>query len=675
MVSAMTALAQLTRSEVNLQFMRAEKYLRQGNDSAAIEQLEILAAKIPQYPAIYLREARIYDDQYNRTQRNESLSAAILLYRKYISLEPDDKKTRDVSIRLKQLEDLLHVEHFEELEEKAQKQEAALADAVPVITNTEEALRWKKETEAPIAKQTPIDAASPKTEPEPQADDTPKTEFVTAQTTEPIATTGLAKLYEIALLLPEKRVEMGSLKNVDLNGHWVSEERQPDGREMWVMDISLNANNRQKVNVSDASGIVNPPQEEEPTVLKRILNFMKTTKIVGHVEREFVNEEAIITRYDNNYNFTFTIDEDFVQSQSLYSLSKNLVASLSQYLPYGTLVSSSLRNRIDIQEKIDQRRSSFIEYHFSAKLVTPDKMKCMVTTTQRMTNENGRQRIRNGQTLTVTLYRTRSSYTHFGNYEKLPEKYSPFFVAIDDYEQGILTQFGVECEANEKEALKLMTNAALKEDDARAKAWLANYYFHEAYSESNPNSRTRRSYLKSAEYWSNNLTEAHEPQGWGIVADMLISSSTFGLPNAETQVSTSILEQALQYYMRSAEMGDAYSTYRLGHLYLVSQKPIQNYKKAEEWLLKAAESGSLEAMLDLGRLKLREKDYDAYLRYIGLAADQGLPEAWMELSDAYLQKEGSFSGLNYNYDQAMRMLQMAKIAEAEQWRLILKRKL
>ena len=84
--------AQVTRSQVNLQFMRAEMLLRRERFQEALSALDVVIEISPGYPAPYLRKAHIYDDLYKRNGDQEALASSIYYYRKYLTLEYDDEK-------------------------------------------------------------------------------------------------------------------------------------------------------------------------------------------------------------------------------------------------------------------------------------------------------------------------------------------------------------------------------------------------------------------------------------------------------------------------------------------------------------------------------------------------------------------------------------------------------
>ena len=71
--------AQVTRSQVNLQFMRAEMLLRREKYQEALSALDVVIEISPGYPAPYLRKAHIYDDLYKQNGDQEAKKHTISL--------------------------------------------------------------------------------------------------------------------------------------------------------------------------------------------------------------------------------------------------------------------------------------------------------------------------------------------------------------------------------------------------------------------------------------------------------------------------------------------------------------------------------------------------------------------------------------------------------------------
>ena len=59
-------------------------------------------------------------------------------------------------------------------------------------------------------------------------------------------------------------------------------------------------------------------------------------------------------------------------------------------------------------------------------------------------------------------------------------------------------------------------------------------------------------------------------------------------------------KQAVKWYTKAAEQGDANAQYSLGYMYANGQGVPQDYKQAVMWFTKAAEQGDADAQYNLG---------------------------------------------------------------------------
>ena len=86
-------------------------------------------------------------------------------------------------------------------------------------------------------------------------------------------------------------------------------------------------------------------------------------------------------------------------------------------------------------------------------------------------------------------------------------------------------------------------------------------------------------------------------------------------------------EQAMYWFSRAAEQGEAMAQYNIAYMHLSGLGVPQDYQQAAYWYTKAAELGHTDAQVDLGVLYANgwgvSRDYvQAYLWW-SLAADQG----------------------------------------------------
>lgn len=122
--------AQVTRGQLLRMFYKASTYHNNGNDEKAIETYREIATLAPQYPDTYLRMAELYDEANN-------VESAIVMYRKYINVEMDDGKVKGPRKRLRELEEKLGMEHYEDTELEQVQQLFAKYNVVQQTSSSE----------------------------------------------------------------------------------------------------------------------------------------------------------------------------------------------------------------------------------------------------------------------------------------------------------------------------------------------------------------------------------------------------------------------------------------------------------------------------------------------------------------------------------------------------------
>ena len=113
--------------------------------------------------------------------------------------------------------------------------------------------------------------------------------------------------------------------------------------------------------------------------------------------------------------------------------------------------------------------------------------------------------------------------------------------------------------------------------------------------------------------------------------------------------------EALPYYTKTAELGDAFCQSNLGFMYELGKGVAQDYAEAVKWYRKAADQGSDYAQCNLGYMyeKARgvKQDYAEAMKWYRKAADQGNLRA--------------INNIGYMYDDALGVTQ--DYAEAIKW--------
>ena len=642
--------AQVTRSQVNLQFMRAEMLLRRERFQEALSALDVVIEISPGYPAPYLRKAHIYDDLYMRNGDQEALASSIYYYRKYLTLEYDDEKVLEPSKRLRQLEDILKISHFEDLEEQDSRKELTRQDAAPVVTSDEEA---KAAAGTLSVSQKPAEEVI----------------------LNPYHGFNFARHYGVELPLTTVIKPSSVSSDNDLSGHWVSDVCIEDGREMWNFKFVKTANGNYTITISNLSGIVNPSRERK-AIQKQAMSYMRRVRLLNDMRYVIVNEEAEGKPIGNKISFMFAIDEEFVQGKSLSKWAHNLMSNIAHLAPFSDNSDAYFAD----QSKV---KAITVEYTFDCKLVTPNVMECNLSKLRNTVNPNGYMRTRRGQDQKIYLHRTSPDYTFY----EMPEvidlqnnvKAEALFAQVNEdaknqnskrFPLAILYQYGIGVKRNEDKAIQLITQLATTAGDPIAKAMLANYYFHEAYDEEEHSTTTRRKYLKSSDYWMQSLHRQDDARWYGIKGDMYVRANAVSWDERAdlfSSLTTAMVDSAASYYRQGAQKGDVRSMQRLGHLYIYCIPEKRNLEEATMWLNMASDAGNAEAELDLGHYFWLKEDYNAFIKHTSRAAEMGCPEAFEELSKAYCCANGRFYGLDYDFEKAIQFKRLALQAEYDSW--------
>lgn len=665
---------QIMQSQVYTYFMKAERYHQQGKDSLAIASLDEMAELVPAFPLTYLRQGNIYYDMYQKDGSKEALSGAVFMYRKYLTLEFKEELIKEPSERLHALENIMQVAHFEDAEKNDSQYE--LKDDIKAITDDESAKMIAssetKNQNTEIIDLVPLvhtQDAEPGTSAEAYLK--PRNSALIPQIGQPKFS--YLSLYDITLpkspVLNDQRVS--SISGQELIGHWVTETIIGNGRELWSFDIKEEGLGEYYVYFNNQSGIVHPAVDES-TVFRRSLLFVKKylqkSKLLSDKKYEVLVERAKAKVEPAGLTFTFVVEEEHIPGTTLRKWSKNLVNNIHSILPFGTAINNYVNNIVDQKEKADNTKNSSISYTFTCRPKSENILDCTISTISNSQTENGKLKTKIGKTTSCSLLKTESDYVigHLeGEYSsnKIGD-WTDLFEQIKkdaskdinyNYPLAFMYFYGVGTKQDEGEAVDRMNELASVKGDTRAKAWLSNYFYDKAYSDDSKNIFFRRKYVKSAQYWSNQMHNLKMKEWYGVKGDMCISDQ-------DRELSTKMQDSALYYYKLGDEAGDIYSTYRLGSMYLQSQKNLQ---EAEKLLMKAANQGNEGAILELGRLALQRKDFDAYLYNLHLAADMGCPEAYEEIGDAY--SAGASHGFKLDPREGIKMKKYALRAEQDDW--------
>jgi len=119
-----------------------------------------------------------------------------------------------------------------------------------------------------------------------------------------------------------------------------------------------------------------------------------------------------------------------------------------------------------------------------------------------------------------------------------------------------------------------------------------------------------------------------------ILADMY----SFGLGKPQSY------EQAMEYYLRAAYLGNLEAMCNLGYMYSVGQGTEKNVEKSFYWYLKSAESGYLHSMRDVGQAYYFgvgvKVDYKEAVNWFLKASELNYSHATCDLAHCYFEGHG-----------------------------------
>ena len=115
------------------------------------------------------------------------------------------------------------------------------------------------------------------------------------------------------------------------------------------------------------------------------------------------------------------------------------------------------------------------------------------------------------------------------------------------------------------------------------------------------------------------------------------------------------------YYLKSAEEGNSYSQYTLGHMYYYGQGVPRNCEEAEKWLKKAAQQDHITAQYILGNMYYKGEDvpqnYAEAFKWYEKMAEQG--DAWAQNLVGLMCFNGT--GVEENKEEAKKWLRKAAV--------------
>ena len=243
---------------------------------------------------------------------------------------------------------------------------------------------------------------------------------------------------------------------------------------------------------------------------------------------------------------------------------------------------------------------------------------------------------------------------HYYNKEKYTEARLWYHRAAEQgntpakYMLGIIYMEGKGGEKDIDKAIKWF-NEAGKQGDIAAISKLAVFYYK------------NHEYAKAIKWleigadmgdaWAQNYLGCMYSSGEGIVENDEIAAKLFHKAASQGFVdgifnlalyyeAKEEYEEAIKWFQRGAEKGDAGSQYNLGNMYHKGIGIEQDIDIAIQWLQKAAEQGMLDAAFNLALCYDDKKEYHESVKWLRIAAEQGDATAQYNLACKYQKGEG-----------------------------------
>jgi TPR repeat protein len=698
-------------------FQRVNVFVEEGNDSMAIHTLEGIAERVPRLAITYLRMAEIYDRMASEQKDPAALNGAVLMYRRYLSLEMDASKIKSPSERLRTLETALNIAHFEDADAAAGEQHLAEADAVPVITSDEENQRVVEATVAMKAKaleQLTVSggtvpqgiSAKPPTlvETKPATPVTPKpTEPTTVTPTPTPATTptpspspsptpsptvladcdhlltgGALPVSRLSRYGIEPTIQLArtsaakpALTSNFLEGHWVSSTTSADNRESWIFDIKpfgINYN----VSLSGESGVLQKADDgaQHTAFFNMVKKSLAENEFLSNTTQSVVSDQVEGNVANGMVTFKFESQKEYKPSSSIYSYSHTLLENLSTVIPFGNFIYKVGDSFLSKRSSKDVEATFTTESTFACYPVAEGVMECQYTMREKKTTKSGGTKLVKSQKELFYLYRTSADYVAFSPMEldAVEEDYTELFQRVEqdalqqvdyNYPLAYLYLYGIGTEQSDTKAVSLMTQLAEKRQCGRAMAWLATYFYHLSTDEEAVSSASlRRKYYRSSDYWMRKMQAKNMPEWYGLKADMLEQAES--------------ADSVVYFYKAGALKGDPFALYKMGLFSLTGRYHTpKNADMAQTYLQEAAGQHYADAYYQLALMQKKgigaAADTTAYLRTLYTAIDKGSLPALSELSDNYMRGVG----VARNFEKAQSLREFRYYAEQNRWRDVL----
>lgn len=730
---------QPTRNQLFTLYYEANLAANSGNIDSAITKYQEIINLTPRYSDPYLKAAQLCEEHIDKDPK--WLETAIVMYRLYLNLELDDTKTNEAAIKLRSLEDKMSISHFDE---KLLADKGDIEEYAPGITdNTEESSLETEEdfldnnnTEEPISNiesnsindniteesssdiewnntkevsdltinNTNDSLASQSQEyiqypSEPSVIDNEGTENnINRNSLTTITDSPFVNPYAVEII-PENTLDSHAMKELDLNalcGRWVSLSRMSNGREAWIIDISI-LHNELRITLNNNSGILNLPQWQQSLLGERssLLSCannhsiittrpditMGTMKMFNYLQSRVANGAI---DENGSISFTYGIDLVYTPTAGKYDIARTGLGILSGLFE-GLTGISGLSNITD--NAINNMEASDTEINYTGEInfIMNLNEGFMTGSCKELLNEastKGSHEKKN-RVFPVELCKVNRYYAGYQG--------SPFIKTKEDikrekdilrmlkkadndsenkYLLGILYAYNYgekeifEIPKYSKKSIKLLKSAA-KDGNANALAFLSDYFFKLSLGEktdqlpqvsissslnavlinaSMPPRNVRKSSLKYAEEYLSQLKEIDPARALVIEAEYKINKSYD-------------IDAAINLFQKAASLGNSTAMNRIGEILLYEYNDLDG---AINYFSQAANLNNPNAMLNIALLyrdgKGIQQDAVLYITWTLRAYKNGNLAALDELANAYAKG----IGVKQDYEQSIKYIDLKR---------------
>lgn len=730
---------QPTRNQLFTLYYEANLAANSGNIDSAITKYQEIINLTPRYSDPYLKAAQLCEEHIDKDPK--WLETAIVMYRLYLNLELDDTKTNEAAIKLRSLEDKMSISHFDE---KLLADKGDIEEYAPGINdNTEESSLETEEdfldnnnTEEPISniesnsindnitEESSSDIEWNNTEEvsdltinntndslasqsqeyiqypsEPSVIDNEGTENnINRNSLTTITDSPFVNPYAVEII-PENTLDSHAMKELDLNalcGRWVSLSRMSNGREAWIIDISI-LHNELRITLNNNSGILNLPQWQQSLLGERssLLSCannhsiittrpditMGTMKMFNYLQSRVANGAI---DENGSISFTYGIDLVYTPTAGKYDIARTGLGILSGLFE-GLTGISGLSNITD--NAINNMEASDTEINYTGEInfIMNLNEGFMTGSCKELLNEastKGSHEKKN-RVFPVELCKVNRYYAGYqGNpFVKTKEDIKrekdilKKLKKADNYSEnkyllGILYAYNYgekeifEVPKYSKKSIKLLKSAA-KERNANALAFLSDYFFKLSLGEktdqlpqvsissslgavlinaSMPPKNVRKSSLKYAEKYLSQLKEIDPARALVIEAEYKINKSHD-------------IDAAINLFQKAASLGNSTAMNRIGEILLYEYNDLDG---AINYFSQAANLNNPNAMLNIALLyrdgKGIQQDAALYITWTLRAYKNGNLAALDELANAYAKG----IGVKQDYEQSIKYIDLKR---------------